>query len=470
MRDAVAGFGNVLVAVLIGCAATGASPSAAPVGVHYPPITSTLESPESREKIAWLQQHASPLRSIDPADDDFADLAPLGRAIGDARVVFLGEASHGEGGTILGSTRLIEFLHQKLGFDVVVWESGFYEGPKVWNALREDADHVAALGAGMMPAWSWSGEIEPLAHYLATQSHGGRPLYYAGFDPDLSVRRSIANRAAELRALLDSVGLRGAFDGDSLLWRGLRWSLATPDSLASDSLTVERFATAATHLGTELVARSNTQSTRFWCQVLESAVANAREQRLTRIEMAAKGTVSWGSSNIRDEQGARNILWLLNDQYRGHKLIIRSATIHAVRNAATVDTRDSSWNYAGYRTTGDHVWNALGSQSYVIGFVALTGAGRLGNDTWQIKQLQHPAAELEELLGAAGFERAFLDLRHVARGGEWLHEPMLSRPIAEHAKIARWNDVLDGVVFLREMQPATWPDFAARLRRPAPEP
>ena len=184
--------------------------------------------------------------------------------------------------------------------------------------------------------------------------------------------------------------------------------------------------------------------------------------------MAVRGPSGWRSSNTRDEQGARNLLWLANDRYRGHRLIVWSATIHAARNVGTVDTRDSSWSYATYTTTGDHVWKALGSQVYTLGFVALTGGGRLGNDSWQIKTQQHPGAELEEMLGAAGFEAAFLDYRHIPRGGEWLREPTLSRPFAEHAKIARWNEVLDGLVFLREMKPATWPDFEARLRGISP--
>ena len=34
---------------------------------------------------------ASPVRSIDIADRDFSDLAPIARDIGDARVVMLGE-------------------------------------------------------------------------------------------------------------------------------------------------------------------------------------------------------------------------------------------------------------------------------------------------------------------------------------------------------------------------------------------
>ena len=260
----------------------------------------------------------------------------------------------------------------------------------------------------------------------------------------------------------------GSFAADSLLWRGLAWSQATKDSLASDSMSVERFAAATARLGAALASRSNEPSSCFWQQVLQSAAANARQQRQGRIEMTTKDTKSWASSNTRDEQGARNLLWLANDRYRGHRLIVWSATIHAVRNVANIDTRDTALSYANYSTTGHHVWKALGSQSYTLGFVALTGSGRLGPDSWQIKTRPTPEVQLEELLGAAGFETAFLDYRHIARGGEWLRQPMLSRPIAEHAKMARWNEVLDGIVFLREMKPATWPDFEARLRGAPP--
>src|SRR5688572_14029768 len=82
----------------------------------------TTADSERHSRVAWLKEHAIGLKSIDPGDEDFSDLEPLRKAIGAARIVQLGEQSHGDGATFHAKARLIKFLHQKMGFDVLAME------------------------------------------------------------------------------------------------------------------------------------------------------------------------------------------------------------------------------------------------------------------------------------------------------------------------------------------------------------
>jgi erythromycin esterase len=92
-------------------------------------------SPDS-EKIHWLSEHAVPVRLIVPENEDFSDLMPLVQWIGGSRVVALGEVTHGDGAMFLAKTRLVRFLHEVMGFDVLAWEAGFFDVPLVDAALR----------------------------------------------------------------------------------------------------------------------------------------------------------------------------------------------------------------------------------------------------------------------------------------------------------------------------------------------
>src|SRR5262245_46479988 len=87
-------------------------------------------------RVSWLKKHAVPLRSIDPAAEALRDLEGLKKAIGDARILQLGEQTHGDGATFHAKTRLIKFLHQQCGFDVLAFESGLYDCRKAWELLR----------------------------------------------------------------------------------------------------------------------------------------------------------------------------------------------------------------------------------------------------------------------------------------------------------------------------------------------
>src|SRR5262245_61862370 len=75
---------------------------------------------------AYVQQTAVPIQTVQPEATDYSDLEAIGNAIGDAKIVMLGEQDHGDAPTYLAKTRLVKYLHEKKGFNVLAVESDFY--------------------------------------------------------------------------------------------------------------------------------------------------------------------------------------------------------------------------------------------------------------------------------------------------------------------------------------------------------
>ena len=89
-------------------------------------MKAVTDTPADPAKVTWLKTNQVPLRTIDPTDVNFEDLKPLKKSIGNSRVVMLGEQTHGDGAAFDAKTRLIRFLHEQMGFNVLAFESGLY--------------------------------------------------------------------------------------------------------------------------------------------------------------------------------------------------------------------------------------------------------------------------------------------------------------------------------------------------------
>src|SRR5215212_6503769 len=146
---------------------------------------------EDRAKVEWLSTHTVDIRSILPAGD-YRDLEPLRRAIGDARIVQLGEHNHGAGATFYAKQRVVRFLHEQMGFDVLAWEGNLYSCELMQAALESGTPIAQVPSIGLLPMWAKAAASPSLFEYARSSK-----LRMAGFDIQLNP----ATRAAYVSKL-----------------------------------------------------------------------------------------------------------------------------------------------------------------------------------------------------------------------------------------------------------------------------
>src|SRR5574341_1039623 len=89
--------------------------------------TLAVQAQDSRW-ISWIREnHHAINQPATGAVDDYADLQFLKDVIGSRRIVQIGESHHSVAEYGAVKTRLIKFLHDEMGFDVLAFESSIYE-------------------------------------------------------------------------------------------------------------------------------------------------------------------------------------------------------------------------------------------------------------------------------------------------------------------------------------------------------
>src|ERR1043165_6515328 len=103
--------------------------------------------------VDWITANAVRLKTSE-AGNGFADMQPLKKIIGDARIVSLGEATHGTREFFQLKHRLIEFCVSELGFNLIAMETEFGSALAVNDYVLEGKGNAADALCGM-GYWCW---------------------------------------------------------------------------------------------------------------------------------------------------------------------------------------------------------------------------------------------------------------------------------------------------------------------------
>jgi erythromycin esterase len=303
-----------------------------------------------------------PLRAGAPVQDDFADLAPLGGAVGDKRIVILDELTHGEGNVYEAKARVVRYLHERKGFDLLVMESGVFDVARLWQSrqpLRANAP------GNIFFMYANSAEVWPLYDWLDARRDAPGAMQLAGFDGRLSGGLSRTQLVPQLRAHLLRQPLDPAqqqrLDRHLLqVQRLLDGQLASADAGVRD-----RFLEDARWLDQLLPAVDGEHgadvfdSDGFWRRI------NASLRRMAEVAWKLR------PFDEHDPVMAGNLQWLLEQAYPGRKAVVWGHYAHLNRLGGYRD------GHPGGLPPVDNVTRslppALQAQTYVLHFAGAHG-------------------------------------------------------------------------------------------------
>lgn len=262
-----------------------------------------------------------PLATVQPDASSDDDLKPFADAIGTARVVALAEQTHGGSEEFLLKTRLLKYLHEKMGFDVLLLESGFYEMGRLAEraAQGEKLDDMAPGNVFFM--YAKSAEGRGMLQYLDRQRVLGKPMLVAGIDSQhtgvLSNTELLPRLHAYLRqrapALAAGAGWEAYAQAAAPLFAQQR---AAPDTAVQDAFRRHGVALQEALCGTP---DGTVEGPGWWCRIVRSIDAQA--------------TTYWSGMRDyqRDNAMGANAIWLAEHMFPGKKVVVWAHTIHVAR-------------------------------------------------------------------------------------------------------------------------------------------
>ncbi|MGA7971871.1 MAG: protein-L-isoaspartate(D-aspartate) O-methyltransferase [Pseudolabrys sp.] len=371
-----------------------------------------------------ISDAAEPFDSIDSAD-----LGPLLVRIGNARVVLLGEATHGTSEFYRMRERISRELIVKKGFRFVAIEGDWPDAARVDNYVRHLEYSPSEWTAfARFPTWMWrNNEVRDFVNWLRSHNAAAKPetrVAFHGLD--------LYSLYVSIRSVLDyldhvePVAAKVARQRYGCLtpWQGDPAAYGHAALSGSYRTCEPHVVRALKDLLENRIAYAERDGERFF-DAVQNARLVANAERYYRV-MYYGSRASW---NLRDEHMFTTLKNLLAFYGTGSKAIVWAHNSHVGDSAATEMASRGEHNI-GYLCRQE-----FGDDAYLVGFGTNSGTVAAATD-WdgpmEIKKVQ-PALpkSYERLFHAAGHPRFALGLRHRIdlNGAQGLGKPQLERAI-----------------------------------------
>jgi len=411
----------------------------------------------------WIKNNAYTLDTITPEStkdgavtgERFKDLDMLKPLLSDKRIVYLGESSHGVGEFNSAKTRLIQFLHQELGFNVVAFESPLGNAATAFgNVKTSEAEQL--MKKSVFPQW-WAKETTPLFQYIQDSQSTETPIQLAGFDMqslgpflngEILKDEKLATQFAETEKKL----FRWTNSEDLAAYSAVKPELQklykdVKTKVAANEAQLKALYPDNPHI-VAMVNRTLDDRLRVVDEYIELSIKSNIAAQTGDYAVATK-MMEW-----RDKAMADNLLWLATEIYPMEKIIVWGHNAHISKAESKME--QSFMPVAG-RFMGELMQESMfGPYSYTIGLYA--GSGTTHDNLGEPLEVQPlPPSSIESIMKAANQPYSFVDMRYAMKGSgtSWMDEPRTALYFGVLPEVFVPREQYDGILYIDKVQPPT---------------
>jgi len=387
---------------------------------------------------ADVRERAHPIRSL--FSDRFDDLQFLKPLLKDKRVVQLGESGHGVAEFNWMKVRLVKFLHQEMGFDVVAFESSM-SGCDVADSRIGKAPPMEVMRDCIFRVWH-SSETLGLFEYMDSARKEGKRISLAGFDVQNSglARAAVASRLEKYAALVDAGLAEKVASSEKKLAAGYGKG-GIPGDDAAAMMDVYRSMAKRLAAGREKLLEIPATPP----DELDMVTQEARSRVRFVEELSKPGAVE--GLRARDLGMADNLDFLLDTVFPRRKVIVWAHNFHIAKQ------QDGA---AEPRTMGAWVAQRRAAEVYTIGLYMGRGVATT-NDRARYEIKPPPDNSMEAILASAGWKMSFVELSGARTdSNSWMYEPITAREWGTTAARIVPARTYDAVIYIDTVTP---PDY-----------
>lgn len=278
------------------------------------------------------------LSKEDFINSNFESLTTLKSDLKDVSIVGLGESSHFMGETYRAKVKMVKYLHEECGFDVLAIESPLYDAKEYYNDSINQGKVTGDdfLRSGAISGVWLSDDMLELFNYIVETQKTDRPLIYAGFDnsffyQDSHIDKDFTKFITKLNeATISEITTDSIFI--SSLNHAVRKSYSIKTLPVSDTLVLySKFEEIKKSLD-KLEVKD--KYFKYWEQIL--------------LNLESRYRMNYKLYD-RDYMMAKNVDYLVNNEYPNKKMILWAATVHLLADKnSTQGTKKRDKQFMGY--------------------------------------------------------------------------------------------------------------------------